>query len=123
MTSANQVNASIIFEYELKRKSLISEIKKKYGLKLNDFIFLHHLSTCDSNRIPLNEVKKSLTFSLMEIHKSLTALTENQIIGKERSLEDERKVFITITEKQNKHMHKLLDEFDALIQDIMNENQ
>lgn len=80
-------------------------------------MFLHHLKSTDSRRISLHKVKQSIDFSLMEIHKSLTALTENGIIGKERSTEDERKVFITINDAQEKKMTEVLDNFEILIKD------
>ncbi|EGQ2725632.1 regulator, partial [Staphylococcus pseudintermedius] len=66
-----------------------------------------------------HKVKQSIDFSLMEIHKSLTALTEKNIIGKERSTEDERKVFITIDDAQAENMQQLLDNFNQIQKDIL----
>ncbi|SUK14657.1 staphylococcal accessory regulator family protein [Staphylococcus agnetis] len=83
MNKQYDLDINKVFFYESHRKKIISELKKRHNLKLNDILFLHHLKTTDSRRISLHKVKQSIDFSLMEIHKSLTALTENGIIGKE----------------------------------------
>ncbi|EGQ2795235.1 regulator, partial [Staphylococcus pseudintermedius] len=41
------------------------------------------------------------------------------IIGKERSTEDERKVFITIDDAQAENMQQLLDNFNQIQKDIL----
>ncbi|RTX86603.1 regulator [Staphylococcus piscifermentans] len=110
-----------IFYYELHRKQLLNLVKKHYDLKLNDLLFLKHLLACNSTCIPLYQVKRNLTFSLMEVHKSLTTLTDQQIIGKKRSSEDERKVFITLNENQIEKIKYLLKEFEALQKNVLPE--
>ncbi|GEP78302.1 hypothetical protein SCA05_00950 [Staphylococcus carnosus] len=55
----------------------------------------------------------------MEVHKSLTTLTDQRIIGKKRSNEDERKVFITLTEEQIEKIKQLLNEFEVLQQNVL----
>lgn len=119
MTKQYDLDINKVFFYKSHRKKIISELKKRHNLKLNDILFLHHLKTTESRRISLHKVKQSIDFSLMEIHKSLTALTENGIIGKERSTEDERKVFITINDEQEKKMTEVLANFEILIKDIV----
>ncbi|WP_421673470.1 transcriptional regulator, SarA/Rot family [Staphylococcus felis] len=101
---------------------MISELKKQHSLKLNDILFLYHLKSTNSRRISLHKVKQSIDFSLMEIHKSLTTLTEKNIIGKERSTEDERKVFITIDDEQEKNMAELLKSFDSIQKNVLGSN-
>lgn len=76
MNNHFDMETEAIFFYESNRKKIISELKKQHGLKLNDILFLYHLKTTNSRRISLHKVKQSIDFSLMEIHKSLTALTE-----------------------------------------------
>ncbi len=119
MNNHFKMETEAIFFYESNRKKIISELKKQQGLKLNDIWFLYHLKTTNSRRISLHKVKQSIDFSLMEIHKSLTALTEKDIIGKERSTEDERKVFITIDDKQAKKMDQLLDDFNQIQKEVL----
>ncbi|MDR9833797.1 transcriptional regulator, SarA/Rot family [Staphylococcus coagulans] len=119
MNNHFKMETEAIFFYESNRKKIISELKKQHVLKLNDILFLYHLKTTNSRRISLHKVKQSIDFSLMEIHKSLTALTEKDIIGKERSTEDERKVFITIDDKQAKKMDQLLDDFNQIQKEVL----
>lgn len=119
MQSPMTQTSESIFYYELHRKQLLNQVKKHYDLKLNDLLFLKHLLACDSTCIPLYQVKRNLTFSLMEVHKSLTTLTDQRIIGKKRSNEDERKVFITLTEEQIEKIKQLLNEFEVLQQNVL----
>lgn len=122
MDNKQVLNVESIFYYESNRKKIISELKKQHSLKLNDILFLYHLKSTNSRRISLHKVKQSIDFSLMEIHKSLTTLTEKNIIGKERSTEDERKVFITIDDKQEKNMAELLKSFDSIQKNVLGSN-
>ncbi|QLK86248.1 winged helix DNA-binding protein [Staphylococcus sp. 17KM0847] len=119
MTKDYSMDSEQIFYYESYRKKIISEVKKQYGLKLNDILFLYHLKSANSHRISLHKVKQTIDFSLMEVHKSLTALTEMGIIGKERSTEDERKVYITFTDEQYDKMIDLLNNFDQIQKNIL----
>ncbi|MDO5374876.1 transcriptional regulator, SarA/Rot family [Staphylococcus rostri] len=123
MKNGYTMDSEQIFFYESYRKKIISEIKKQYGLKLNDILFLYHLKSADSQRISLHKVKQSIDFSLMEVHKSLTALTEMGIIGKERSTEDERKVYITFTDEQYSKMDEILKNFDQIQKSILSESK
>ncbi|UXR70894.1 regulator [Staphylococcus sp. IVB6240] len=122
MNNGYKMDSDQIFLYESYRKKIISEIKKQFGLKFNDILFLYHLKSANSKRISLHKVKQSIDFSLMEVHKSLTALSEMEIIGKERSTEDERKVYITFTDDQYQRMNEILKEFDQIQKSILNES-
>ncbi|REI06636.1 transcriptional regulator, SarA/Rot family [Staphylococcus felis] len=122
MDNKQVLNVESIFYYESNRKKIISELKKQHSLKLNDILFLYHLKSTNSRRISLHKVKQSIDFSLMEIHKSLTTLTEKNIIGKERSTEDERKVFITIDDEQEENMAELLKSFDSIQKNVLGSN-
>ncbi|MGV3243863.1 transcriptional regulator, SarA/Rot family [Staphylococcus sp. 11261D007BR] len=119
MNQNQPLSSSAIFYYESNRKKIISELKKQHGLKLNDILFLYHLKNTNRRRISLHKMKQSIDFSLMEIHKSLTALTEKNIIGKERSTEDERKVFITISDEQEEEVERLLQSFENIQHSIL----
>ncbi|MBI5975227.1 transcriptional regulator, SarA/Rot family [Staphylococcus canis] len=122
MSRKQELNTESIFFYEANRKKIISSLKKQFNLKLNDILFIYHLKNTNSRRIPLHKIKQSINFSLMEIHKSLTTLTERKIIGKERSTEDERKVFITITDAQAKEIDEILEGFDEIQRSTLNSN-
>ena len=58
----------------------------------------------------------------MEIHKTLTSITEKHIVGKIRSSEDERKVFITITPEQRQKINVIIDDFKRIHKDILDSN-
>lgn len=119
MHSVEQQTIESIFYYEMHRKKLISQLRKNYHVRFNDLLFLQFLLDSNLRRIPLFIVKKNLDFSLMEIHKSLTTLFDLKIVGKERSIDDERKVFITLTDEQINKANQLLKEFDQLQQSIL----
>ena len=120
-TSSNITTDNIIF-YESNRKRIINQLKQQHGLKLNDLIFLYHLYKEDASEIPLCRIKESIDFSLMEIHKTLTSITEKHIVGKIRSSEDERKVFITITPEQRQKINVIIDDFKRIHKDILDTN-
>ncbi|WP_281198495.1 regulator [Staphylococcus felis] len=97
MDNKQVLNVESIFYYESNRKKIISELKKQHSLKLNDILFLYHLKSTNSRRISLHKVKQSIDFSLMEIHKSLTTLTE-------------------------KNMAELLKSFDSIQKNVLGSN-
>lgn len=123
MYSEKTQSTESIFYYELHRKELIKALKQEYNLRFNDLLFLKHILDRQKKLIPLLEVKHGMNFSLIEIHKSFSTLTEMKIIGKQRCIDDERKVFITITSAQTKKALKLLEEFDALQKSILQDTK
>ncbi len=119
MQSIQRQTVESIFYYELHRKQLIKELKNEFNLRFNDLLFLQHILSYKRSSIPLLEVKKGMNFSLMEIHKSFSTLTEMNILGKQRCTDDERQVFVTISKAQEQQAEKLLESFNELQMSVL----
>ncbi|WP_207652909.1 MarR family winged helix-turn-helix transcriptional regulator [Anaeromicrobium sediminis] len=78
------------------------------NLSLTQVNILHALSNSPSGQLTVNQIKSFMVDESPNVSRSLNKLMENGYIVKERSNEDQRVVYITVTDK-GREIHESAD--------------
>ncbi|KRG09225.1 transcriptional regulator, SarA/Rot family [Staphylococcus sp. NAM3COL9] len=101
-----------------KYKSLTHYIEQKYKLTINDVAVLELIQqNCSEEHMLMQPFLKMATVELelsrTKVLASIRRLIDQDRVGKIRSTEDERKVYLLMNEKNAAHYKALLDEIEA----------
>ncbi len=86
----------------------IGAITKEFGISLTQLQILDILDTLDQQRITVNEIRKFMVDDSPNVSRSINKLVEKRLVTKQRSLEDQRVVFVSITAEGRK-VHQKCD--------------
>ena len=116
-TSKNILDAELCFQLYVASKEIIKLYKPQleaYDLTYTEFITLLALE----GEMTVNDLGNSLFLDSGTLSPLLKKLEKKQLIGRKRSLEDERKVLITLTEQGQ----TIREELPCVSQKIYEEN-
>ncbi len=98
MTTEQKAMALLICIAQEKSGEMTRNIKP-FNLSMTQLTILHTLSFAPEGRLTVNQIKNFMIDDSPNVSRSLNRLMENGCIEKERSSEDQRVVYIKITEK------------------------
>ncbi len=78
--------------------AILDKNVKPLGLSMTQVMILHALSKSPTGTLTVNQIKATMLDESPNISRSLNKLMEHGHIVKERSVEDQRVVYITITD-------------------------
>lgn len=91
-------------EYKAEMQRLINPLK----LSLLQLNILHTLDKSPNGSLTVNQLKSAMFDQNPNVSRTLNKLVENDLISKERSNEDQRTVFISITQS-GRNAHRAAD--------------
>ena len=86
----------------------IGTITKAFGISLTQLQILHILDMLPDDRVTVNTIRSYMVDDSPNVSRSINKLVDKQLVTKERSNEDQRVVYVTITEAGEK-VHQSCD--------------
>ena len=86
----------------------IGTITKTFGISLTQLRILDILDTLTEDRVTVNTIRQFMVDDSPNVSRSINKLVEKQLVTKERSVEDQRVVFVTIT-AAGREVHRACD--------------
>ncbi|MBA3028760.1 MAG: MarR family transcriptional regulator [Desulfobacteraceae bacterium] len=91
---------------EVQNRSL--NLIKEYDLSMTQLTILHILDELPMENITVNQIRDLMVEDSPNVSRALNKLAKKNLVKKERSREDQRVVFITIT-PAGRDLHKICD--------------
>ncbi|MBR9980075.1 MAG: winged helix DNA-binding protein [Desulfatitalea sp.] len=86
----------------------IGRMTKEFGISLTQLQILHILEAMSQEKVTVNTIKAFMFDDSPNVSRSINKLVEKQLVTKQRSSEDQRVVFVSITPAGLK-VHKACD--------------
>ena len=83
-------------------------ITKKFGISLTQLQILHVLEMLSHERVTVNTIRELLVEDSPNVSRSINKLVEKGLAVKERSVEDQRVVYVSVTDA-GRDVHKRCD--------------
>jgi len=86
----------------------IGNITKEFGISLTQLQILHILEAFPQAKVTVNTIRAFMVDESPNVSRSINKLVEKQLVTKQRSSEDQRVVFVSITPAGSK-VHEACD--------------
>lgn len=77
----------------------IGRITNEFGISLTQLQILDILDTLSKERVTVNTIRELMVDDSPNVSRSINKLVEKGLVTKQRSIEDQRVVFVTITDE------------------------
>lgn len=82
---------------------------KEFGISREQLSVIHYLDTAAVDKMTVNELRETLIDDSPNVSRILNKMVEKGLVRKERQSEDQRVVYVSLTEKGRK-LHKQADQ-------------
>lgn len=113
------VSLNSVLEQQLLTNKFEKEVKSNLNLTLTQLQILNKVKDVDGS-ISVSDVKKLVPAPQPAISSSVKHLAKEGYILKERSVEDERTVFLKLRETNQERISEIFDEVELYLDEIFN---
>lgn len=89
--------------------NFVERALKEFNISREQLGVIHCLDTAEADRMTVNELRETLIDDSPNVSRILNKMVEKGLVRKERQLDDQRVVHISLTEKGRK-LHKQADQ-------------
>jgi MarR family transcriptional regulator, organic hydroperoxide resistance regulator len=89
--------------------NFVERALKEFDISREQLSVIHYLDTAESDRMTVNELRETLIDDSPNVSRILNKMVEKGLVRKERQTDDQRVVYVSLTEKGRK-LHQLADE-------------
>lgn len=114
------VSLNSVLEQQLLTNKFEKEVKSNLNLSLTQLQILNKVKDVDGS-ISISDIKKLVPAPQPAISSSVKHLAKEGYILKERSVEDERTVFLKLRESNQKRISEIFDEVELYLDEIFND--
>lgn len=114
------VSLNSVLEQQLLTNKFEKEVKSNLNLTLTQLQILNKVKDVDGS-ISISDIKKLVPAPQPAISSSVKHLAKEGYILKERSVEDERTVFLKLRESNQERISEIFDEVELYLDEIFNE--
>ena len=114
------VSLNSVLEQQLLTNRFEKEVKSNLNLTLTQLQILNKVKDVDDS-ISISDIKKLVPAPQPAISSSVKHLAKEGYILKERSVEDERTVFLKLRESNQERISEIFDEVELYLDEIFNE--
>ena len=114
------VSLNSVLEQQLLTNKFEKEVKSNLNLTLTQLQILNKVKDVDDS-ISISDIKKLVPAPQPAISSSVKHLAKEGYILKERSVEDERTVFLKLRESNQERISEIFDEVELYLDEIFNE--
>ena len=82
---------------------------KEFDISREQLSVIHYLDTAEVDKMTVNELRETLIDDKPNVSRILNKMVEKGLVRKERQTDDQRVVYVSLTEKGRK-LHKQADE-------------
>ena len=82
---------------------------KEFDISREQLSVIHYLDTAEVDKMTVNELRETLIDDRPNVSRILNKMAEKGLVRKERQTDDQRVVYVSLTEKGRK-LHKQADE-------------
>ena len=82
---------------------------KEFDISREQLSVIHYLDTAEVDKLTVNELRETLIDDSPNVSRILNKMVEKGLVRKERQTDDQRVVYVSLTEKGRK-LHKQADE-------------
>ena len=82
---------------------------KEFDISREQLSVIHYLDTAEVDKLTVNELRETLIDDSPNVSRILNKMVEKGLVQKERQTDDQRVVYVSLTEKGRK-LHKQADE-------------
>jgi MarR family transcriptional regulator, organic hydroperoxide resistance regulator len=82
---------------------------KEFDISREQLSVIHYLDTAEVDKMTVNELRETLIDDKPNVSRILNKMAEKGLVRKERQTDDQRVVYVSLTEKGRK-LHKQADE-------------
>ncbi len=86
----------------------IGTITKEFGISLTQLQILDILDALDQEKVTVNNIRKLMVDDSPNVSRSINKLVDKRLATKQRSIEDQRVVFVSIT-AEGRRVHQECD--------------
>lgn len=113
------VSLNSVLEQQLLTNKFEKEVKSNLNLTLTQLQILNKVKDVDGS-ISISDIKKLVPAPQPAISSSVKHLAKEGYILKERSVEDERTVFLKLRESNQERISEIFDEVELYLDEIFN---
>lgn len=113
------VSLNSVLEQQLLTNKFEKEVKSNLNLTLTQLQILNKVKDVDDS-ISISDIKKLVPAPQPAISSSVKHLAKEGYILKERSVEDERTVFLKLRESNQERISEIFDEVELYLDEIFN---
>ena len=89
--------------------NFVERALKEFDISREQLSVIHYLDTAEVDKLTVNELRETLIDDSPNVSRILNKMVEKGLVQKERQTDDQRVVYVSLTEKGRK-LHKQADE-------------
>jgi len=89
--------------------NFVERALKEFDISREQLSVIHYLDTAETDKMTVNELRETLIDDSPNVSRILNKMAEKGLVRKERQSDDQRVVYVSLTEKGRK-LHKQADE-------------
>jgi DNA-binding MarR family transcriptional regulator len=89
--------------------NFVEKTLKEFGISREQLGVIHYLDTAETEKMTVNELRETLIDDKPNVSRILNKMVEKGLVRKERQTDDQRVVYISLTEKGRK-LHEQADQ-------------
>ena len=89
--------------------NFVERALKEFDISREQLSVIHYLDTAEVDKLTVNELRETLIDDKPNVSRILNKMAEKGLVRKERQTDDQRVVYVSLTEKGRK-LHKQADE-------------
>ena len=89
--------------------NFVERALKEFGISREQLSVIHYLDTAEADTMTVNQLRQTLIDDSPNVSRILNKMVEKGLVRKQRQTDDQRVVYVSLTEKGRK-LHKQADE-------------